>query len=150
MAAVALVSVIGLAPDAYAGSCKTVNYFPGVVQVFGTAKGTATADDSAYCTAVNACPSGARKVEVIGLGVASAAGSTVAVSSTGKLASGDEVSASCEAALKAGKTGKALAGACSQQASATETVTEADCALLVAAPANGSAAANATCFCGAD
>jgi hypothetical protein len=153
MATIAMVGIIGMAPEAYAGTCKTLSYFPGVIQVFGTAKGTSTSDDSAYCTAVNACPQNAAKVEVVGLGVASTPGSIVAVSSAGKQASGDEVSASCEAALTQGKTGQALAGACTSEAAAIEgagAMTQADCALFVSTPANGSVAGSATCFCGAD
>lgn len=149
----ALVASLAFGSDANAGTCKTVSYFPGVIQLFGTADGTtdttSETGDSAYCTAVNACPAGARKVEVFGGAVATKSGATLAVANVGKLTGGEEIVSACDFTVD--KNGNRVAsGICQNEAVAQEiqgTATEAECVLYVTTAAGGKVAANASCFC---
>lgn len=149
----ALVASLAFADDANAGTCKTVSYFPGVIQLFGTADGTTdttnTTGDAAYCTAVNACPAGARKVEVFGGAVATKPGATLAVANVGRLTGGEEAVAACDFTVD--KNGNRIAsGICQNEAVAHEiqgTATEAECVLYATTAAGGKVAANASCFC---
>lgn len=149
LACTVLASSLTFGSAAYAGTCKTVEYFPGVVQVFATAKDTTGNGDSALCSAINACPSGARKIEVFGAAGATKPGATAAVSNIAFTADGGAIAASCETVL--GQTGRIVAGVCQASADTTEgqaDATEQQCELYATAPAGGQTFANATCFCG--
>jgi hypothetical protein len=145
-----LATSLAAGSDANAGTCKTVSYFPGVIQVFGTAKDTTGSGDSAYCTAVNACPAGARKVEVFGGAIATKSGATLAVANVGRLTGGEEAVSACDFTID--KNGKRIgSGVCQNEAVAQEaqgTATEAECSLYVTTTAGGETVANASCFCG--
>lgn len=137
--------------EAQAATCKTVGYFPGVVQVFGTARGTADAPDVALCDATFACPDNARQVEVFGGVVASTPDVVVAVENAALSAEGALTLASCEVdAQGKGRVSGGVCNATTQAPSASGDLKQGTCTLYVEAPANGKAAANATCFCGAD
>lgn len=145
-----LATSLAFGSDANAGTCKTVTYFPGVVQLFGTAKDTTGTGDAAFCTAVNACPAGARKVEVFGGAVATKSGATVAAANVGRLTGGEEAIAACDFTINKDGTKSVGSGVCQNQAVAREdqgTATEAECSLYVTTVAGGKTVANASCFC---
>lgn len=141
---------LALGAPAHAGTCKTVEFFPGVVQLYGTAKDTTGAGDSALCSAVNACPAGARKIEAFGGAVSNAAGATVAVSNFGTLADGDAIITGCDKTIDA--NGQQIGtGICQSESSANEfqaDVAQQECTLYTTVGPNGAVIANATCFCG--
>lgn len=145
IAVAALLASSALLPSAaQAGSCKTVQHFPGVVQLFATVQGEG---DEALCSAVSACPSRATKVEVFGAGVGQA-GTVVAAGATGRTQSNDVAVASCDTTL-ANQHGVG-AGVCQSEASAQAgqgNVVENECSLLALSAGAGKTVANATCFC---
>jgi len=150
LACTILASALTLSSNAHAGTCKTVSPFPGVVQLYGTAKDTTGAGDAALCTAVNTCPSGARKIEAFGGAVSTKSGATVAVSNFGTLADSDAIITGCDTVIDT--HGKPIgAGICQSEASTTEAqanVAQQECTLYTTAAVGGSTIANATCFCG--
>ncbi|HZX78178.1 hypothetical protein [Lysobacter sp.] len=140
-----LVSSAFVSGQAQAGTCKTVQPIPGVVQLFATVQGEA---DDAFCSAVHACPTGSRKVEVFGAGIGQP-GAIVAAAATGRTANRDIAVASCDTTL-ANKHGVGV-GVCQDEASPVAgqgDVVENECSLYVAGLSAGKTAANATCFCG--
>lgn len=149
LACTVLASSLTFGSAAHAGTCKTVEYFPGVVQVFATAKDTTGNGDSALCSAVNACPAGARKIEVFGAAGSTKPGASAAVSNFALLADGDAIATSCETTL--GQVGRIVAGVCQASADTTESqgdATQQECTVYATTPAGGQTFANATCFCG--
>lgn len=148
LACTVLASSLTFGADAQAGTCKTVTFFPGVIQLYGTAKDSGSGD-SALCTAVNACPSGARKVEVFGGAISTVPGANVAVSNVGKLTNGDEAIADCGATTSGGGIASATCNHTADEVLENQgTASEAECTLYTTAPVGGSVIANATCFCG--
>lgn len=150
-----LAAALGLgliaAPQARAeGTCKTVTFFPGVVQVYGTVRANAGTADSQFCTTSFACPQSTRKVEVFGGAVASSPDAVVAVDNTALLSSGDEISANC-LTTPVGSHNGVTAGTCNNKAETTAnqgTAERSQCSVFIDAPAGASVGANATCFCG--
>lgn len=140
-----LVSSALLSSQVQAGTCKTVQPIPGVVQLFATVQGEG---DEALCSAASACPSGAKKVEVFGAGIGQSS-TIIAVAATGRTTSNDVAVAGCDATLIS-KHGIG-AGVCQAEASAQAgqgDVLENECALFALSQSSGKTAANATCFCG--
>ncbi|ALN91361.1 hypothetical protein [Lysobacter gummosus] len=139
------------APQAHAaGQCKTVNFFPGVVQVYATVKADANAGDSVLCNASVACPAGSRQVEVFGGGLSSSPAAVVAVESTARLSGGEDITANCETTAVGTRNG-VTASTCNNKIAAAAdkgTASSAQCTVYVDAPAGASVGANATCFCG--
>lgn len=147
LAAVAAVfaSSAFLAGSAHAGTCKTVQHFPGVVQLYATVDGEG---DEALCTSTNACPSGAQKVEVFAGGVGRV-GTIVAAAASGRTESRDVAVASCDTTL-ANKHGVGV-GVCQAEASSQPgwgNVVENECLLYTLSQTSGKTISNATCFCG--
>lgn len=129
----------------HAGSCKTVQHFPGVVQLFATVDGEG---DEALCSSTNACPSGAQKVEVFG-GGAGRPGTILAASASGRTETHDVVIASCDTTL-ANVHGVGV-GVCQAEASSQPgqgNVLENECSLFAVGQSSGKTITNATCFCG--
>ncbi len=147
LAAVAAVfaSSAFFAGGAHAGSCKTVQYFPGVVQLFATVDGEG---DEALCTSTNACPSGAQKVQVFGGGIGRP-DTIVAAAASGRTESRDVAVASCDTTL-ANNRGVG-SGVCQAEASSQPgqgNVVENECSLYTLSQTSGKTVSNATCFCG--
>ena len=139
------------APQAHAASqCKTVNFFPGVVQVYATVKADANAGDTALCTASVACPAGTNKVEVFGGGLSSTPDAVVAVENTARLSGGEDINANCQTTNVGTKKGVTASTCNNTVVAAPEkgTATSASCTVFVDGPAGSSVGANATCFCG--
>lgn len=133
-----------------ASQCKTVKFFPGVVQVYATVSTDASAGDIALCSASVACPAGTNKVEVFGGGLSSSPNAYVAVENTARLSGGEDIIANCQTTNVGTRKG-VTASTCNNKVVATPqmgTATSSLCTVFVDAPAGSSAAANATCFCG--
>jgi hypothetical protein len=139
------------APQAHAASqCKTVNFFPGVVQVYATVTTDASAGDNALCSASVACPAGTNKVEVFGGGLSSSPDAYVAVENTAHLSGGEDIIANCQTANVGTRKGVTASTCNNTVVAAPEkgTATSSQCSVFVDAPAGSSVGANATCFCG--
>ncbi|WP_407352055.1 hypothetical protein [Luteimonas sp. R10] len=132
-------------------NCGSIVHYPGAVTVTGKAFGTAEAGDFRSCTTTYRCDSNARKVEVFGYGYASDRAGVIASENYAVATnSAEAVLSSCEASARSGG-GLHQARAClaePQQFQSQEAVAEqADCTVVVGAPAGGSTIASSTCFC---
>jgi hypothetical protein len=132
-------------------SCSTVVHYPGAVTVTGKARGTAQAGDFRACSTTYRCDRNAKSVEVFGVGYSSHREGVIASENYAVAANGAEaILASCEAASR-GQQGKGPIRSCltePQRFQSQPAVAEqAECSVIVGAPANGWTVGNSTCFC---
>lgn len=130
--------------------CGSVVHYPGAVTVSGKAWGTADGGDFRSCTTTYRCERGAGAVEVFGYGYASDREGVIATENYAVAADGSEaVLGSCEAAGDRPALHQARACLDGPQRFQTGTAAaeQAQCTVVVGAPAGGVTIGSATCFC---